>query len=50
FAALRLAVTSPHGTTAAAIAVFEHDEALRRLVLQAAQAAHRRAVELSNAA
>lgn len=47
FAALRRAVTSPNGTTAAAIAVFEQDEALRQLVLHAAQAAHRRAIELS---
>ncbi|MDA7418673.1 pyrroline-5-carboxylate reductase [Xenophilus arseniciresistens] len=50
FAALRRAVTSPNGTTAAAIAVFEQDEALRQLVLKAAQAAHRRAIELSSAA
>lgn len=50
FAALRRAVTSPNGTTAAAIAVFEQDEALRRLVLHAAQAAHRRAIELSRPA
>ena len=47
FAALRRAVTSPNGTTAAAIAVFEEGEALRALVKKAAEAAHRRAVELS---
>lgn len=47
FAALRRAVTSPNGTTAAAIDVFEQGEALRQLVARAADAAHRRAIELS---
>jgi pyrroline-5-carboxylate reductase len=47
FAALRRAVTSPNGTTAAAVAVFEQDDALRRMVARAALAAHDRAVELS---
>ncbi|MES2532248.1 MAG: pyrroline-5-carboxylate reductase [Pseudomonadota bacterium] len=49
FVALRQAVTSPNGTTAAAIAVFEHDGALRHLVERAALAARDRAVELSAA-
>ncbi|VVO45202.1 pyrroline-5-carboxylate reductase [Pseudomonas fluorescens] len=44
---LRTAVTSPKGTTAAAIAVFEQDQALRRLIEAATQAAHRRSQELS---
>ncbi|WP_219210087.1 pyrroline-5-carboxylate reductase [Variovorax boronicumulans] len=47
FAALRQAVTSPNGTTAAAIAVFEEEGALRRLIERAALAARDRAVELS---
>ncbi|NWD26357.1 pyrroline-5-carboxylate reductase [Pseudomonas yamanorum] len=47
FAALREAVTSPNGTTAAAIAKFEENDQLRRLVMLAAQAAHARSVELS---
>ncbi|CAJ0557375.1 unnamed protein product, partial [Mesorhabditis spiculigera] len=42
FAALREAVTSPNGTTAAAIAKFEENDQLRRLVMLAAQAAHAR--------
>ena len=50
FVELRTAVTSPNGTTAAAIAVFEQDQALRRLVEAAAQAAQRRAQELSQGA
>lgn len=47
FAALRQAVTSPNGTTFAAIQVFEQDEALRRLVDEAARKAHDRSIELS---
>lgn len=50
FVELRTAVTSPNGTTAAAIAVFEQDQALRRLVAAAAQAAQRRSQELSQGA
>ena len=47
FAALRLAVTSSNGTTAAAIEVFEHDSALRELVRRAASAAALRSEALS---
>ncbi|MBV4535222.1 pyrroline-5-carboxylate reductase [Pseudomonas urmiensis] len=47
FAELRLAVTSPNGTTAAAIEVFENGEKLRDLVEAATAAAYRRSVELS---
>lgn len=47
FAALRLAVTSPNGTTAAAIEVFDQDQTLRALVLRAATAAAVRSHELS---
>lgn len=47
FVSLRQAVTSPNGTTAAAIGVFERDGALRQLVERAALAARQRAVELS---
>lgn len=47
FVALREAVTSPNGTTAAAINQFETDQQLRQLVKRAAQAAHDRSVELS---
>ena len=47
FAELRAAVTSPNGTTAAAIEEFEGDGKLRELVGAAAFAAHRRSVELS---
>jgi pyrroline-5-carboxylate reductase len=47
FVALRQAVTSPNGTTAAALDVFERDGALRQLVGRAAFAARQRAVELS---
>lgn len=39
-------VTSPGGTTAAALAVFGHNHALRTLMEEAVRAAHRRAVEL----
>lgn len=46
-AALRQAVTSPNGTTAAAIDVFEADSALRSLVQRAATAAADRAQALS---
>jgi pyrroline-5-carboxylate reductase len=48
FAELRIAVTSPNGTTAAAIEVFEEQARLRELVEAAAAAAYRRSVELSN--
>jgi pyrroline-5-carboxylate reductase len=47
FAELRIAVTSPNGTTAAAIEVFEDQSKLRGLVEAATSAAHRRSVELS---
>lgn len=50
FVALREAVTSPNGTTAAAINQFEVDQQLRRLVKRAAKAAHDRSVELSRQA
>ncbi|RMF11367.1 MAG: pyrroline-5-carboxylate reductase, partial [Alphaproteobacteria bacterium] len=45
-ACLREEVTSPGGTTAAALAVFGHNSALRTLMEEAVRAAHRRAVEL----
>lgn len=45
-ATLRQNVTSKGGTTAAALAMFDHDEALARLVADAMQAAHDRSVEL----
>jgi pyrroline-5-carboxylate reductase len=48
FAELRIAVTSPNGTTAAAIEVFEDEGKLRELVKTATVAAHHRSVELSN--
>lgn len=48
FTDLRVAVTSPNGTTAAAIDVFETQGQLRALVEAATGAAHRRSVELSN--
>lgn len=47
FASLRSAVTSPNGTTAAAIAVFEKDASLGALVASAAAAACRRSEELA---
>lgn len=47
FAALRAAVTSPNGTTAAAIEVFEAQSALRNLVAAATFAANDRSTELS---
>lgn len=47
FAELRIAVTSPNGTTAAAIEVFEDQGKLRQLVETAISAAYRRSVELS---
>lgn len=47
FVALRSAVTSPNGTTAAAIARLEQDQALRHLVETAARAAFVRSQELS---
>lgn len=47
FAALRSAVTSPNGTTAAAVEVFERDQALRALVNAAVVAAFTRAQALS---
>lgn len=45
-AELRMKVTSPGGTTAAALDVFMADEAMTRLVTDAVEAAWRRAVEL----
>ncbi|NBA96559.1 pyrroline-5-carboxylate reductase [Pseudomonas sp. R5(2019)] len=47
FITLRQTVTSPNGTTAAAIAEFETEEKLRQLVKKAAQAARDRSIELS---
>ncbi|GLO53545.1 pyrroline-5-carboxylate reductase [Pseudomonas putida] len=47
FAQLRSNVTSPNGTTAAAIEVFEAGGALRALVQSATEAAQQRSVELS---
>ncbi|MCP2072729.1 UNVERIFIED_ORG: pyrroline-5-carboxylate reductase [Pseudomonas lini] len=47
FVALRKAVTSPNGTTAAAIDKFESQDSLRRLVKTAVQAAYNRSIELS---
>ncbi|WDY59567.1 pyrroline-5-carboxylate reductase [Pseudomonas sp. PSKL.D1] len=47
FTELRVAVTSPNGTTAAAIEVFEQQGKLRELVGEATGAAYRRSVELS---
>lgn len=47
FEALRMAVTSPNGTTAAAIDIFEKQSSLRELVKTAAEAARQRSVELS---
>ncbi|MEL7489975.1 MAG: pyrroline-5-carboxylate reductase [Pseudomonadota bacterium] len=44
---LREAVTSPGGTTAAALSVFENERALRRLVADAAEAAANRAREMT---
>ena len=46
-AALRAQVTSPGGTTAAALAVFMRDSALQRLVDEAVAAAAARSRELS---
>ena len=46
--ALRIEVTSPGGTTAAALAEFESEEGLDRLVRLAAEAAARRSRELSS--
>lgn len=45
--ALRETVTSPNGTTAAAVNIFETDNALRTLVLNAAISAHDRSKELA---
>ncbi len=50
FVELRAAVTSPNGTTAAAIDRFEQDQALRQLVEAAARAAYVRSQELSQGA
>ena len=47
FSELRIAVTSPNGTTAAAIEVLESDQKLRKLIEQATEAAYRRSFELS---
>jgi pyrroline-5-carboxylate reductase len=46
-ATMRDRITSPGGTTAAALAVFDRDDNLQRLVADAAQAAARRSIELS---
>lgn len=46
-AALRQNVTSPNGTTHAAIETFEHQNRLRDLIASATQAAYRRSIELS---
>ena len=50
FVELRSAVTSPNGTTAAAVACFEQDQALRQLVEAATRAAFIRSQELSRGA
>lgn len=47
FVELREAVTSPQGTTAAAVAVFEADAGLRSLVARAANARRQRSRQLS---
>ena len=47
FAALRQAVTSPNGTTDAAIRVFEQNGALRKLVEDSTEKARLRSIELS---
>lgn len=47
---LRHTVTSPNGTTHAAIEAFEEEHALRKLILAAANAARSRAIELSGSA
>lgn len=47
-AVLREQVTSPGGTTAAALGVFMHDDALQRLVDEAVAAAAARSAELSS--
>lgn len=44
---LRAEVTSPNGTTAAALNILMHEGALMQLVENAAKAAHNRAIELS---
>lgn len=46
-AALRSAVTSPNGTTTAAIASFEQDSALRRLVEAAVKSVYSCSPELA---
>jgi pyrroline-5-carboxylate reductase len=48
-AELRRQVTSPNGTTAAALAVFMDDERLKALVTEAVEAARARSVELGKA-
>lgn len=50
FAKLREVVTSPNGTTAAAIDVFESGRCLRQLGSEAVKAAYQRSVELSKKA
>ena len=47
-ALLREQVTSPNGTTAAALAVLMKDGRMKKLIGEAVDAAHRRAVELGN--
>ncbi|WP_267886636.1 pyrroline-5-carboxylate reductase [Pseudomonas syringae] len=49
FAALRQNVTSPNGTTAAAIGIFEENGGLRKLVASATDAARLRSEEMSRA-
>lgn len=44
---LREAVTSPHGTTEAALRILQENPGLRELIGQAAKAAHKRAGELA---
>jgi pyrroline-5-carboxylate reductase len=46
---LREQVTSPKGTTAAALDVLMGDDRLKHLMIQAVSAAHKRAIELGNA-
>ncbi|WP_369652060.1 pyrroline-5-carboxylate reductase family protein [Variovorax sp. V213] len=47
FVELRREVTSPNGTTHAAIQVFEKDGSFRKLVTEAVAGAHQRSIELS---
>lgn len=47
FSSFREAITSPQGTTAAGVSVFEQNDALKKLVLEAGKAAENRSKELS---